>query len=141
LITYSRSFLDLSLEEAQLLLGGNAKPVEGDEYGRMRNLTSLEDPQVFQGTLYLENNRVILVHVNSLGLGGYTKEDFQSYFSGTAILLRSRAGKKANLFVYANQGIAFSAQEDRLHFLEVFSPCSQKQYEAHVYKKPAAFIR
>jgi len=141
LINRARAFLGLTLEEAQRLLGSCAIPERGDEYGRMKDLTSLEDRQVFPGTLYLENQKVILVRVNRRGLAGLAWDGFSSLFSGAPLCLRSPAGKKANLFVYADEGLACSVQGGALDFLEVFIPCPQGEYETRIYKKPAPFIR
>ena len=58
-----------------------------------------------------------------------------------AVRLRSRAGKRANLLVFAEQGIACSSLNEGLDFLEVFPPRTQREYEARIYLDPGPFIR
>jgi hypothetical protein len=45
------------------------------------------------------------------------------------------------MFVYASEGVAFSAAGRSLNFVEVFRPRSQKEYEAEIYREPKPFIR
>jgi len=141
LIATARTFLGLSLEEAKRVLDNAAQPVPGDEYGRMRNVTSIENPAVFPGTLYLENETVQLVRVGCEVLADITSTDLREHFGDDAVRLRSRAGKRAHLWVYAEQGVACSAEGETVHFLEVFPPCSQGEYEARIYREPHDFIR
>ncbi|MFW5782895.1 MAG: hypothetical protein ACOCVK_01755 [bacterium] len=141
LIETARSFLGMTLREARDLLGADAHIVPGDEYGRLRDVTSLESAAVFPGTLYVEADEVRLVRVNRNGLQGMTRADLCSQMEGDPIRLRSRAGKTAQLLVYASQGVAFSSEGADLHFLEAFSPCTQREYETQYYRAPGTFIR
>ncbi|MFW6208799.1 MAG: hypothetical protein ACOC7X_08850 [Spirochaetota bacterium] len=140
-INDSRKFLGLELEEACRAMGNNAQSVCADAYGSMENLISLENPQSFPGTLYLEQQRVVLVRLSEEGLRGYSKESLSSLLGETPVRLRSPGGKQANLMVNAHEGIACSCLGDLLQFIELFEPCSQKSYENRIYKKPLPFIR
>lgn len=141
LIADARAFLGRNLEEVQRALGPDAEPVPGDEYGRMEDVTSIRDLQVFPGTIYLKDDEVELVRVGSRDLASSTRADLDALLGDDAVRLRSRAGKRANLWVHASQGVAYSAQGEELHFLEVFRPRTQQQYEDEIYREPPAFIR
>ncbi len=141
LIDRARSFLNLTLKDAQDVLGAEAHVVPGDEYGRLSDVTSLESEDVFPGTLYVEADGVRLVRVNRNGLQDLTTTALRSEMGGDPVRLRSRAGKRADLLVYASEGIAFSSQAEELDFLEAFSPCTQKEYETRYYRPPGVFIR
>jgi hypothetical protein len=141
LLSTARSYLGLTLEGAQEALGQGARPVPGDEYGRMQNVISIENREIFPGTLYLENGTVQLVRVGVDDLAGFTATALRRHCGDGAVRLRSRAGKHANLWVYAKQGIAFSTQGETIHFLEVFLPYPQREYEARIYKEHSPFIR
>ncbi len=141
LIETARSFLGLALTDARNALGGAAHVVPGDEYGRLLNVTSLESEDVFPGTLYVEDDKVRLVRIKGSGLRGVTRAALRSQMRGDAIGLRSRAGKLAQLLVYASDGIAFSTQDEDVHFLEAFAPCTHGEYETWYYQPPPVFIR
>jgi hypothetical protein len=141
LIERARGFLGMTLKDARDFLGRDAQVVPGDEYGWLQDLTSLGSEDVFPGTLYLEAHEVRLVRINRSGLQGITRTALCSQMKGSPVQLRSPAGKLANLLVYADQGIAFSCRGEDLHFLEAFSPCSQREYETRYYRAPPAFIR
>ncbi|HKK48483.1 MAG TPA: hypothetical protein VJ932_05270 [Alkalispirochaeta sp.] len=135
------SFLGLSREDAVRALGETVQQISGDEYGNMKNVISMEACEVFPGTLYLRNDAVALIRLGTEALATVTMDMLRARFGTTAVRRASRAGKQANLWVYAEQGIAFSARGQTIHFLEVFSPCSQEEYEAQIYKNPGDFIR
>ena len=141
LVSEARAFLGRSLEEVQARLGPGARPVQGDEYGRMADVTSLADPAVFPGTLYVEGGRVELVRLDGRALEKVSRYDLDAQFGDGAVRLRSCAGKLANLWVHAGQGVAYSAQGQSLDFLEVFRPRTQAAYEAEIYREPSPFIR
>ena len=137
----ARAFLGRSLEEVQALLGPGAESVHGDEYGPMTDVTSIANPAVFPGTLYLAGGRVELVRLDGGVLEAVSRYELDAQFGGDAVRLRSRAGKLANLCVHAEQGVAYSAQGQSLDFLEVFRPRTQQAYEEEIYREPLAFIR
>lgn len=141
LIERARGFLGMTLQDARDLLGRDAQEVPGDEYGCLQDLTSLGSEDVFPGTLYVEVDEVRLVRINRSGLQGIARTALCSRMEGSPVQLRSPAGKLARLLVYAGQGIAFSCRGEDIHFLEAFSPCSQRQYETLYYRAPPAFIR
>ncbi|MFP4408247.1 MAG: hypothetical protein ACLFPW_06985 [Spirochaetaceae bacterium] len=141
LIDKGRTFLGLAPEAARNALGGAPQEVMGDAYGSMRYLTSLEAENIFPGTLYLEGDQVRLVRLHHHGLEGITRSELSSWIGGEPTMLRSRAGKRAQLLVYASKGIAFSCQGEHLDFLELFNPCTQAEYETRYYRPPAQFVR
>lgn len=140
-IDTAQSFLGLSREDALRALGETAQQISGDEYGNMKNVISMEACEVFPGTLYLRQDAVALIRLGAEALTRVTAEMLRACFGTTAVRCASPAGKQANLWVYAEQGCAYSAHGETIHFLELFSPCSQQEYEAHIYKKPHNFIR
>ncbi len=141
IIDNARSFLGLSLAETQKALGETAQVVRGDEYGQMKDLTSVEAPGVSPGTLYLKDDTVELVRIGPQNLTTVAPETLRAYFDASVVRLASRAGKTASLWVCAERGIAYSSQREAVHFIEVFRPRSQREYEAEIYKKPDHFLR
>ncbi len=141
LIQDAREFPGLGIEEVQRILGSAAKPEPGDEYQKMKDVTSIENGQVFPGTVYLKEDKVLLVRISSAALISFSEADLRTQFGNDAVRLRSRAGKHANLLVFAEQGIACSSRKEGLDFLEVFPPRSQREYEAQIYLDPGPFIR
>jgi hypothetical protein len=140
LISDARAFPGLTIEEVQAIMGPAAIP-EADDYGKMEDVTSIENLQVFPGTIYLRENKVELVYVGSRGLMDLNRDDLRTLFGDNAVPLRSRAGKRANLWVYAQQGVACASLDGELKYFEVFQPCTQREYEARFYLDPGPFIR
>ncbi len=132
MITTVKSYLGLSLDEVQRFPGKAARPVPGDEYGQMTDLTSLEVSEPFSGTVYFKDG---------VGLTEISPADLTGLYGESTARLRSRAGKRANLWVWPEEGMACSVQGDTIHFLEVFPPCSRDEYEARIYRKPPRFVR
>jgi hypothetical protein len=141
MITNARSYLELSLDGVQRVLATTARPVPGDEYGQMTDLTSMEVSEPFPGTLYLKDGVVALVRVNGAGLTETSPAELTGLYGESTARLRSRAGKTANLWVWPDEGIACSVQGETIHFLEVYPPCSRDDYEARIYREPPRFIR
>lgn len=141
MITTARSYIGLSLDELQSLLGDAARAVHGDEYGQMQDLTSIENLTVFPGTLYLWKGAVRLVRLNHTAVVAVSPADLRLELGNEPVRLRSSAGKRAHLWLWAEQGVACSVEDETIHYLEVFEPCSQAEYEARIYREPPHFIR
>ncbi len=141
MISTARSYIGLSLNEMRSILGDGAHPVHGDEYGRLTDLTSIENGEVFPGTVYLQDGSVLLVRVKRAAMATVSPADLRSELGLGATRLRSPAGKRAHLWVWAELGIASSVEDETVHYLEVFRPCSQAEYEARIYREPPRFIR
>ena len=61
LINDARALLGLSLDEVRRVLGTAATIVSGDEYQGMEDVVSVENREVFPGTVYLKEGNVELV--------------------------------------------------------------------------------
>lgn len=141
LLTDARALLGRSLDEVRQVLGADAEAIPGDEYGRLEEVTSIENDEVLPATVYLRDDRVELLYISGDALGDLRPADLAAQVGGEPIALRSRAGKQATLWVHAAEGVAYSEQGGSIDFLEVFLPRSQAAYEAEIYREPAAFIR
>lgn len=141
LVEEARAFLGLGVDEVRGMLGPAVQGVHGDEYQGLRDLTSFENQDAFPGTIYLQNGAVELIRLGPSSLASFDRAELRSQFGDEAVRLRSRAGKRANLLVFAYQGIACSVSGNQLDYLEVFRPCTFKQYQANIYLDPGPFIR
>lgn len=137
----ARAFILLSTDEVRRRLGLAAVEENSVKYEQLKNLTSLKNATVFPGTVYLKNDRVELIYFTRNTLKDLKPADLERELHGEPILLRSRAGKVANLYVHAEAGVAYSAEDDEIHFIEVFRPRPQNAYEAEIYIDPGPFIR
>ena len=141
LLAQARALIGLEKDAARQRLGGGLSEDPDDGYEAMQGVASLENGDVFPGTLYLKDDRVEMVYLGPGGLHGVTAADLESELPGEATLLRSRAGKTANMHVRAEEGVAYSAEGDEVHFVEVFRPRSLQDYESEIYNDPGPFIR
>lgn len=141
LLEAARRLLGLSLEDARSALGGASHTVPGDEYGKLQDLTSIQASGRFPATLYVEAREVRLVRIGPDGLNGVTASALRSQVKSEPVILRSRAGKLARMEVSAEEGVAFSSEGDCVHFVEVFEPCTLRDYESRYYRSPDTFMR
>ena len=141
LIHNARSLLGLGLEELRRAIEVSAEAVPGDEYGKMEDVTSVDGLPGFPGTIYLQNDSVALIRIGHDALTGYSTADIKTQLGNEQLQLPSRAGKLAALYLHADQGVAYSAQKEQLHFMEVFHSCTTQEYQALIYRKPGPFIR
>lgn len=133
----ARALLGRSLDDVQRAVGG-AVPVPDDAYGAMEDVISIAGQQ---GLVYLKDGHAELVYLDGDALSDVSPSSLAVEFGDPAVRLRSRAGKRANLWVDAPHGIAYSEQGGALDFVEVFRPRSQAEYETEIYLDPGPFIR
>lgn len=114
---------------------------KGVEYGKLKKLELLNNDETEPTELYFRGGKLRLAYVGRTALADGNKAALFEALGETEHKLRSGAGKGATLYVYPEKGVAFSATGQRLDFLEVFPPCSFKDYESEVYEEPPRFIR
>ncbi len=129
LIETAKAFLGRGEDDVRRALGKNISSSSDDEYESLDGLTSLENPAVFPGTLYLLDGAVELVYLGEDAVSGITPAKIEDEVKGRPARLRSRAGKKASTYVHADDGVAYSAEGDEVHYIEVFRPRTRKEYE------------
>lgn len=138
----ARAYLGRSLDDILQELGPDVDPAEGDDYGQLQDLTSVDGAGVLPGLLFFLDGQVELIYLEGDVLADLSPSDLAAQLGDDPAWLDSRAGKKANLMVYAEQGVAYSEQNGTtLHYVEVFRPRSQEAYEAEIYRQPGPFIR
>ena len=115
----------------------------GDHYGSLRGLTALSNPAVQPGTVYFLDNRFALFYIEDLAdeLSQLTPKSLQRHLGGEGEKLRSRAGKRCMQHVYPERGVAFSACDDEVNFLEIFPPTTLDEYRRTLYQEPPRFVR
>jgi hypothetical protein len=124
---------------ALLARAPDASVDEDVRYEKLRPVARVRAPSVWPGYFYFDGDRQVMLYAGDpseadpgelagrLGPGGHE--------------LRSRAGKRAVLHVWPEQGVAFSEEGGGVDFLEVFEPTTLEDYEARIYEDPGEFIR
>mgnify|MGYP000101638347 CR=1 FL=1 len=111
-------------------------------YEGLEGVTQYYNPKSFPGRVYVRDGAVQMVYVPSgAALAGVSVRDLTQKLTGKAKEMRSRAGKEFTHYIYAGQGVAFSADGDELCFVEVFRGRALKAYLAEIYQDPGPFIR
>jgi len=141
------------LKEAREMLGRPFATVresleDGGEYrgqARYEGLEGVEqvyNKEKFAGRVYGRDGRVEVIYVpGGSALADTTVKELSSGMKGKGKEMRSRAGKEFTHVVYAEEGLAFSAEGDELGFVEVFRPRPLKQYLEDIYRDPGPFTR
>lgn len=137
----ARALVSLSEAEVRERLGSSAEEDPESDYEALEDVLELRNDAVFPGSVYLRDGRVELVYLPRAAVGGLTRDELEGEFESEAVRLRSRAGKKASMYVRPKEGIAYSADQHRVHFIEVFPPCDLEEYKRRIYVEPPKFIR
>jgi hypothetical protein len=138
------SFRELSMADIQARFGISQKHIAHDAcYLGLTGLTSMSNPDAYPGTFYFSGKEFALFYVEDLSeeLGQLDPQVLEEHLGEPRAVLRSRAGKQHNHYVYPKKGIAFSADSQGISYLEIFEPTSLKRYKKHMYLKPAPFTR
>jgi hypothetical protein len=136
----AKSLIGKSEAEVREQLGGSIEEDHKSGYEKLSKLLELNSP-AFPGSIYVLKDKVRIVYVPEEGLSGVTPDELSASLSGEPHQLRSRAGKLAKLHLYASDGVAFSSTKGTVDFLEVFPPCTVKEYVDQIYDEPPAFKR
>ena len=139
----SRALLEMTEAGVRRELDADHGEVRDDvAYEGLEGVTQLYNRDRFAGRVYLRDGRVAIVYVpHGPALSRTSVKQLIRGLHGKRKEMRSRAGKEFTHVVYAEDGIAFSADHDDLQFVEVFRPRSLKDYLAQVYRDPGPFIR
>jgi len=138
----ARGLLGLTQEEARKELQISDGARDGVRYEGLEHLTELYNPDVFPGRAYVQDGVVALVYVpHGPALEGVSPKQLAAEIGGEGTRLRSRAGKQYGHYVHAQQGVAYSADKEKVRFVEVFRPRSQEAYQADIYRESPKFKR
>jgi hypothetical protein len=136
----------LDLDEAGVrrrLDGPDAEVNTDRRYEGLEHVTHYYNPSVLPAHVYVRNGRVQMVYVprGSAALQDTTPADIDAQVGGRGQRVRSRAGKSSNQYVRADQGVAYSTDEDEVEFVEIFRPRSLDAYLREIYQDPGEFIK
>ena len=116
----------------------------GGCYVALDRLIELHNPQTHPGWLYyFGDDRFAVFYIEEIEgeLEGFTLQMMQDYCGEPEAILPSHASQRDRQYIYASQGIAFSADPKKLSFLVIFPPMSLEKYQADLYYTPSPFIR
>jgi hypothetical protein len=144
----ARALIGLDRTDLMKRLGASDADVHYAEYGPSGGLEAVQAPPPVAGTVFLDNGRVILVHLyrgfnppEAPTIFAAMRPQAFSAFQPGATRLRSSAGKLYNHYVDAGRGLAWSADEEEVTSIEVFEPTDLESYKARFYEDPGAFYK
>ena len=132
---------DRPLAEIQQQLSASDSQVEsGFGYGNLQQLTKVHNPDASPAHFYFKDKQLVLIYLgDDAALQHFDAQKLQADLGEAAAVLRSRAGKKAQHYVYPQQGIAFSAERATVAFLEIYPAQPLETYKSTLYKEPPVF--
>jgi hypothetical protein len=134
---------ELSMQEIQNRFSISEEHIDKDTgYEKLSELTEFYNPDTHPGHFYFRNEKFVMLYVGkSKELEQLDSKVLQDNLGGSGIRLRSRAGKRFNHYVYPEKGVAFSADQNGVRFLEIFPPTSLEAYKSEIYEEPPPFIK
>lgn len=109
-------------------------------YQKLNGLREVNN-SALPGTFYYANDTVALIYIGegTISESLSAKMVFDTY--GKKDILKSRAAKTSNLYVYPKEGFAISVSNNKeIEFLEIFPPMPIEDYQKNIYKE-VNFIR
>lgn len=140
-LALGRRLVTMSEHQVRALLGPDLEEDGDSGYEGLDDLVELVNLDVFPGSIFLADGAVRLVYVPRSGVEGMSLEQIERQVTGEPARLRSRAGKKATMRVWPEEGVAVSADAQGVHFVELFPPTTLEEYEREIYEEPPRFIR
>ena len=134
----------LSFAEALTRFSVSAEDAEADlGYGELENLTGLGNLPNCPGYFYFRDGSFVLFYVDKMAdeVDELQLQDMLDFLGEPQAVWRSNIGKLQMVYVYAEKGIAFSASDDEVAFVEIFNPLPLAEYEAKFYVNPSSFER
>jgi hypothetical protein len=115
------------------------------KYIRLAGLARVYDRDAHPGRFYFHeaDETFVLLYIEQPGRDypQLTSPALRKYLGEPAAELPSRAGPQHVQSVYPEQGMAFSADQQEVSFLEIFQPTTLETYQAQFYMNPGTFIR
>src|SRR5262245_19384758 len=109
------------LSRGELLERAPDAAIEEDvRYERLRPVARVRARDVWPGYFYFEGDRQAMLYAGDPE--GADPDALAAALGDGGHELRSRAGKRAVLRVWPEQGVAFSEEDGAVDFLEVFAP-------------------
>lgn len=102
----------------------------------MRGLSVLYPRKPKNAGIYFDGDRVAMTAISEPPI---RPDDITVLMPNEIVELRSRQGNRAMIKLDATAGIAFSASDDEVGFLEVFPATTPDQYRAEIWFEPPAF--
>jgi len=110
-------------------------------YERLRGVDRLYAPDFNPAYFYFSADELRMVFVPDEHTEGMSAEPLAEELGPSDHRLRSRAGKNSRIELHAERGIAYSHDDDRLEFVEVFPPAPAQWYLDEVYEDPGEFYK
>ena len=132
----------LGLGEQELrtyLEGPTLQTCSHRNYGKLHGLHIFANDPIDTTDYFLLDGQVVLIYLENDRVQNELKPSQITDLLGEptrASTLRSRADRDARLYVYAEHGIAFSAQEGRIDYIELFQPMTFAAYLKNIYWEP-----
>lgn len=121
---------------------GDAQLDRNASYGKLGPLTELHNAKTHPARFYFDGETPVLVYIDDpAALADCAAADLLQRLGEPAAALRSRAGKVFTHYVYPAAGIAFSAHQQSIAYLEIFAPGPLQDYLDRIYVDPGAFTK
>ena len=133
----------LNLRDLKLIdfVSKNVIKVENNEYEKLKNLTRIYfENEASKIYFFDKTEKSVMIYIEdedkfkSLSLNKIINK-----FGQAEAVLGSRAGKRANHYIYSKNGFSFSELDDQIIFFEVFPNCTLKYYKEKIYIEPSLF--
>ncbi len=112
-------------------------------YQKIKPVERISNPERWPGLFYFRGEKLMMIYVSGPSkafLDGMDAKQIGAEL-GPGHPLPSRAGKTSNQHVYPEKGFAFSEENGKIDFFEIFPPMTLAQYLDGVYQPVGRFVK
>lgn len=113
-------------------------------YQKLKPAAWMHNPTVDAAHYYFQAEKLVMIYLSDKSVMGLlVPADLEAALGPCPQdhQLRSRAGKTANQYAYPEVGIVYAVEADKVKFVELFPPCSLKEYLANIYETVGPWLR
>jgi hypothetical protein len=135
----------LSLTAIRKRFGMSRKYLDRNtSYGKLAGLIEYHNPAAHPARFFFkgENSGSAVMYISAPeALTGLGTDSLRRELGAPAAMLPSRAGKSYTHAVYPEHGVAFSADNTNVAFIELFPATTLERYQAEIYDRPEPFTK
>lgn len=104
------------------------------EYGSIKNLTMKKGTDDFPSRIYFQNGKFLILYLDQSNelLYEFSAEELFIHLGNPLHKLKSHT-EDLEINVYTDLGISFAAKDNRVLYIEIFTPMSINEYKENFY--------
>ncbi|WP_428263370.1 hypothetical protein [Haliangium sp.] len=109
-------------------------------FERLAPVTQWHNPDAHPGYFIFQGDALVMIYIDDeAALADLDPAEVAADLGTPDASLRSRAGKRVPLHVYAQQGVAYAGDAKAVRYLQIFTPMTLDEYQQKIYQEPPPY--